>query len=136
MQKIYNTVIGNRIEDIVCVSPQVTALMIERSKGYPYLETFYTAINVYERTKEELSSSYKTFITVGCVDQSSRYWYDAVVALDSEEIDSYPLKTLKNNTNNVELLKLSEADIVFDDFESLRIFLKKIIQEQKKDELQ
>lgn len=134
VERVYNTV-SNKMEHLTCVSPQVTSLMIEESKGYPYLETFYVAIKTFEKLKEELAHKTEHFVVVGCVPKDSRFWYDAVIGLDNIDIQDYPVKTIPNNVDNIKLCKLSDADVVFNDFEELRIFLKKATQEKKENEL-
>lgn len=134
VQRIYNN-LGNNLKHMTCVSPQVTSLMIEEAKGYPYLETYYTSIKTFEKLKDDMASGSTHFIVVGYVPKSTKYWYDAVVGLDNNSIEDYPIKKIPNNVDNLELFKLSDAEITFNDFETLRIFLKKATQE-KRDELQ
>lgn len=130
VERIYNA-LGNKLDYMTCVSPQVTSLMIEEAKGYPYLETYYTTIKVFEQKKDEISKNCQHFIVVGRVPNNTKYWYDAVIGLDDPNISDYPIKTIPNNVDNIELFTLKDADITFNDFETLRIFLKKATQENK-----
>ena len=134
VERIYGTVIGNNTENIVCASPQVTSLILEESKGIPYLESYYTAINTFEGLKDELSDKRKHFIVVGRVPKNTRFWYDAIVGIDNKAIADYPTKSIPNNVYNIELFKLEDSEVLFRDFAELRIFLKKATQE-KEDEL-
>lgn len=134
VERIYNTV-SNKLNHLTCVSPQVTSLMIEETKGYPYLETYYSAIKTFEKLKDQMATCTTHFIVVGYVPKNTRFWYDAVVGLDNKDIEDYPLQKIPNNVDNIELFKLSDSEILFEDFETLRIFLKKATQEKKEDEL-
>lgn len=131
VERIYGTVIGNNTENIVCASPQVTSLILEESKGIPYLESYYTAINTFEKLKDELSDKRKHFIVVGRVPKNTRFWYDAIVGIDNKAIADYPIKSIPNNINNTELFKLDDSEVLFRDFAELRIFLKKATQEKE-----
>ena len=112
----------------------MTSLILEESKGIPYLESYYTAINTFEGLKDELSDKRKHFIVVGRVPKNTRFWYDAIVGIDNKAIADYPTKSIPNNVYNIELFKLEDSEVLFRDFAELRIFLKKATQE-KEDEL-
>lgn len=129
IQRIYETVC-NRMEILVAISPQVVALMVEEAKNYPYLEVFHSAVRAVEKEKEDIAKSTKVFIMIGSVPRSSRLWYDAIVGLNDDNISDYPLNTIPNNVDNVEMMTVKEADITFDDFEQLRIFLTRIVKRE------
>lgn len=132
VQRIYET-ICNRLEIMTVVSPQVVALMVEEAKGYPYLETYYSAVRTVEKEKENMTKQTKVLVVVGSVPRSSRIWYDAVVGLDDENASDYPIKTIPNNTDKVEMMNVKEADVIFNDFEQLRIFLTRIVNKEATD---
>lgn len=131
VERIYSSVSNGNMKHMTCISPQVVALMVEEAKDYPYLEVFFSALRTFENQKEDISTKCNNLIVVGTVPISTRYWYDAVVGLDNEEIEDYPAKSIPNNIDNISLMELKHADVTFNNFETLRIFLKKAIQEKK-----
>jgi hypothetical protein len=132
VSRIYNTVIGNNYKNAICISPQVAAMMVQESKGVPYQQAYYPALQAFEDKKDTYAAAAKHFIVVGTVPNDSKTWYDAIVALDdAESIKDYSDFDNDFNTRHYTMCNIADGDILFKHFDELRYFLVKMIQEKK-----
>lgn len=123
----------NNTKKVLCVSPQLVAWMVEEAKGIPYSLVYYSAIRQVEKQKDYIASTTENFIMVGTTDSSTKIWYDVIVGLDNKNIRDYTDFPQEYNTDNISCFKMKNADVVFEDFKELLVFLYKIMENNKND---
>lgn len=136
VERLYNSLVQNDLKHITCISPQVISLMLEETKGIPYLYSYETAIFSYEKQKEEIANGCTHLITVGYVPKNTRFWYDMIIGYNNEEIMDYNIEERAKINEGYELFKLKDAEVTFEEFETLLFFLKKVTKERKTNDIQ
>lgn len=130
--RIYNTILDNRLDEGICISPQAIAMMVEEAKNVPYQVAYWPAVKTFEDEKEELSTKAKHFFVVGSVPVSSLSWYDAVIGIDdAPEIKDYTEFDDDFKTEDYVMTTLDNAEVMFEDFDNLRYFITKVLQQEK-----
>lgn len=122
-------------QDTIALCPQAQALMLEETKGFPYLEIFYPSLNQIEKMKDEINSKYPNTIIVGTSATSSRAWYDVIIGIENPEIKDYKEFDEDFNINKYKLMTIKDADATFDDVEEALVFIKQVMRLEERNEI-
>lgn len=115
--------VATGVEDVVVNSPQFIADMVSRSRGIPYVQTYYPALRAYKNIEGYMEEG-QMLITVGTIDRRDLRSYSAIVGLRNDDIQDYDVFDEDFNTTNMETITLDEVDILFDNLEELIHFLR------------